>query len=144
MFSMAVAGLAKSLIVATVSLHPAAAPPAHHTVQPGDTLSGIATANGTTWEQLWSDNRAAVADPNLIYPGQVLSVGGATATAYPGHPGQDSDDPAPAPRTASRQPGSLAGPGPGGARSPAAGPRIVARGKRERGIQRLPGLRHRP
>jgi LysM repeat protein len=97
MFSMAVAGLAKSLIVATVSLHPAASP-AHHTVQPGDTLSGIAAANGTTWEQLWSENRAAVADPNLIYPGQVLSIGGATATvaAYPGQNGGGQAPAAPA------------------------------------------------
>ena len=44
MFSMAVTALAKSLIVATASLHPAAAPPApaHYTARPGDTLSGIA------------------------------------------------------------------------------------------------------
>jgi Tfp pilus assembly protein FimV len=123
MFSMAVAGLVKSLIVVTASLHSTAAPPAHYTVRPGDTLSSIAAANNVTWEQLWSDNRAAVADPNLIYPGQVFSVGGATVTAaaypgHPGHPGQDGGDqapaapaaPEPAPQPAAQQaPASSAG-----------------------------------
>lgn len=100
MFSMAVSGLAKSLIVVTASLHSAAAPPAHYTVRLGDTLSSIAAADNMTWEQLWSDNRATVADPNLIYPDQVLSTGTATVAAYPG---QDSGDQAPAPPADSSQ-----------------------------------------
>ena len=41
MFSMAVAGLVKSLIAVTITLNPAAAhhAPGSYTVQPGDTLS---------------------------------------------------------------------------------------------------------
>jgi nucleoid-associated protein YgaU len=47
MFSIPAAGLAKTAIVATISLHPAAAhqahqAPAHYTVKAGDTLSSIA------------------------------------------------------------------------------------------------------
>lgn len=44
MSSIPVAGLAKALIVVTVSLHPGAAhhDPGSYTVRPGDTLSAIA------------------------------------------------------------------------------------------------------
>ena len=44
MFSMAVAGLAKSLIAVTMTLNPAAAHhgPGSYTIRPGDTLSQIA------------------------------------------------------------------------------------------------------
>jgi nucleoid-associated protein YgaU len=51
MFSIAVAGLAKSLITITVSLHPAAASHAPgYTVRPGGTLSAIAArAYGSSW-----------------------------------------------------------------------------------------------
>lgn len=45
-----------------------------YTVSPGDTLSAIASANGTTWHAIWWLNRPAVADPNLIFPGQVLDL----------------------------------------------------------------------
>lgn len=45
-----------------------------YTVQPGDTLSGIAAAYGTTWQHLAELN--GLADPNIIYPGQVLAVDG--------------------------------------------------------------------
>jgi len=51
MFSMAVTGLAKSLIAVTVSLHPAASPhmPGGNTARPGDTVSAIAArADGST------------------------------------------------------------------------------------------------
>ena len=50
MSSIPVAGLAKALIVVTVSLHPGAAhhDPGSYTVRPGDTLSTIAArAYGT-------------------------------------------------------------------------------------------------
>ncbi|HLI53880.1 MAG TPA: LysM peptidoglycan-binding domain-containing protein, partial [Acidimicrobiales bacterium] len=52
-----------------------------YTVQPGDTLSGIAARFGTTYEALAQLNH--IADPNLIYAGQVISVpgGGFSAAA---------------------------------------------------------------
>lgn len=58
-----------------------------YTVQGGDTLSGIAARYGTTWQHLAELN--GLADPNIIYPGQVLAVGGSapaqqTYTVRPG------------------------------------------------------------
>lgn len=44
-----------------------------YTVQSGDTLSGIASAYGTSWQRLADIN--GIADPNIIYPGQVLTIG---------------------------------------------------------------------
>jgi peptidoglycan lytic transglycosylase len=41
-----------------------------HVVQPGETLSGIATALGTSIDQLMADN--GITNPNLIYSGQTL------------------------------------------------------------------------
>ena len=49
-------------------------PGGNYTVQPGDTLSKIAAEHGTTWRALWQQNRAAVADPNLIFVNQILAV----------------------------------------------------------------------
>lgn len=49
---------------------------ATYTVQPGDTLSAIAVAYGTDYQTLASIN--GLADPNKIYPGQVLVVKGGT------------------------------------------------------------------
>lgn len=43
-----------------------------YTVQPGDTLSGIADTYGTTYQKIAADN--GIANPNLIYPGQVLKI----------------------------------------------------------------------
>ncbi len=77
MFSMAVAGLVKSLIVVTVSLNPAAAPPAHYTIQPGDTLSIIARheyGSAADWPALWWINRHAVPNPDVIAAGQRLRL----------------------------------------------------------------------
>jgi LysM repeat protein len=46
-----------------------------YTVAAGDTLSGIADAHGTTWQQLYADNARVVGeDPNLIIPGQELTL----------------------------------------------------------------------
>lgn len=45
-----------------------------YTVQSGDTLSGIAAQYGTSWQHLAELN--GIADPNIIYPGQVLAVDG--------------------------------------------------------------------
>lgn len=49
-----------------------------YTVKAGDTLSGIASMYGTTYQHLAEIN--GIANPNLIYPGQVLKVTG-TASA---------------------------------------------------------------
>ncbi|WP_380285670.1 transglycosylase family protein [Kitasatospora purpeofusca] len=49
-----------------------------YTVRSGDTLAGIATAQGVSggWQALYDGNRGTVgADPNLIVPGQVLALG---------------------------------------------------------------------
>lgn len=43
-----------------------------YTVQSGDTLSGIAAKHGTTWQALAAKN--GLANPNLIYAGQVLAI----------------------------------------------------------------------
>ena len=43
-----------------------------YTVRGGDTLSGIASAHGTTWQALQRAN--GIADPGVIYPGQVLVI----------------------------------------------------------------------
>lgn len=45
-----------------------------HRVVSGDWLSKIAAANHTTWQRIWAVNRDRVADPDLIYPGQVLRL----------------------------------------------------------------------
>lgn len=44
-----------------------------YTVESGDTLSGIAAKYGTSWQYLADIN--GIANPNLIYPGQVLTIG---------------------------------------------------------------------
>ena len=78
MSSIAAAGLAKTLIVVTISLHPAAHhAPASYTVRPGDSLSKIAAhAYGTTadWPAVWWANRHQVANPNMIAAGQRLHL----------------------------------------------------------------------
>lgn len=45
-----------------------------YTVKPGDTLSAIAAKYGTTYQKIAADN--GIANPNLIYPGQVLKING--------------------------------------------------------------------
>jgi LysM repeat protein/GH25 family lysozyme M1 (1,4-beta-N-acetylmuramidase) len=54
-----------------------------YTVKSGDTLSGIAAKYGTTYQKIAADN--GIADPNKIYPGQVLKINGggsAPSTVY--------------------------------------------------------------
>jgi nucleoid-associated protein YgaU len=48
----------------------------NYVVQPGDTLSQIASAQhvGGGWREIWQDNSGVVADPNVIFPGQHLKV----------------------------------------------------------------------
>lgn len=43
-----------------------------YTVKAGDTLSGIASRNGTTYQELARIN--GIANPNVIYPGQVIKL----------------------------------------------------------------------
>ena len=80
MFSMAVPGLANSLIAITVSLHPAAAPHAlGYAAQPGDTLSAIAArayGSAADWPAVWWANRRQLPDPDLIAAGQRLELPG--------------------------------------------------------------------
>ena len=48
----------------------------NYTVQPGDTLAKIAAEHGVSggWRAVWAKNRAAVADPDLIFVNQLLAV----------------------------------------------------------------------
>jgi len=59
-----------------------AAPQGTYTVRSGDTLSGIASRYGTTYQMLAAIN--GISDPNKIYPGQVLRLSGAVSTAPAG------------------------------------------------------------
>lgn len=45
-----------------------------YTVKSGDTLSKIARAHGTTWRQLYHANASSVHNPDLIFPGQQLTL----------------------------------------------------------------------
>lgn len=57
---------------------PAPAPASQtHTVQPGESLSGIAAKYGTTYQHLAQIN--GIANPNLIYAGQVLKISGSAS-----------------------------------------------------------------
>lgn len=47
---------------------------AEYTVVPGDWLSKIAAEFGVAWQQVYEVNADQIADPNLIYPGQVLRM----------------------------------------------------------------------
>ncbi len=48
----------------------------NYTVGAGDTLSTIARANGTTWQQVYADNRDVIGgNPNVLRIGQRLTVG---------------------------------------------------------------------
>jgi LysM repeat protein len=58
-------------------VQPAAPATRTYTVQPGDTLFGIAQryyGHGRYWHGLYKVNQGQISDPNLIYVGQVLSV----------------------------------------------------------------------
>ncbi|MEU9184451.1 transglycosylase family protein [Streptomyces sp. NPDC048484] len=46
-----------------------------YTVRGGDTLSGIASRHGTTWQRVYAANRAVIGgDPDAIVPGQRLKL----------------------------------------------------------------------
>jgi LysM repeat protein len=79
MFSIPAAGLAKTLIGVTISLHgaPAHHVPGHYTVRPGDTLSEIAHqeyGSRADWPALWWTNRHQISNPNAIAAGQKLRL----------------------------------------------------------------------
>ena len=79
MFSIPAAGLAKTLIGVTISLHgaPAHHVPGHYTVRPGDTLSQIAHqeyGSRADWPALWWTNRHQISNPNAIAAGQKLRL----------------------------------------------------------------------
>lgn len=58
----------------TIAKKPAPTVGESYTVRAGDTLALIAEAHGTTWQQLWEANKAAVPNQDLIYPGQQLRM----------------------------------------------------------------------
>lgn len=62
--------------VGTLLAAPPAPPARTYTVQPGDTLSGIAEKLGLGgWQRLYEANAGVIGgDPDRIYPGQVLVV----------------------------------------------------------------------
>lgn len=45
-----------------------------HTVESGDTLSGLAEQYGVNWEGIFEQNRDVLDDPDLILPGQQLAI----------------------------------------------------------------------
>ncbi|HEV3293501.1 MAG TPA: transglycosylase family protein [Streptosporangiaceae bacterium] len=80
MSSIPVAGLAKALMVVTISLHPAAHhSTSHYQVRPGDTLSQIAAheyGHAADWPAVWWANRRQVPNPGMISVGQRLRLPG--------------------------------------------------------------------
>jgi LysM repeat protein len=77
---MSAAGLAKTLVAVTISMHPAAAHHASHDqyrVKSGDTLSNIARheyGKAADWPAVWWANRHQVPNPGLITAGQRLRL----------------------------------------------------------------------
>ncbi|MBV9382782.1 MAG: LysM peptidoglycan-binding domain-containing protein, partial [Streptosporangiaceae bacterium] len=63
---------------ARLRTHAAALPESQsYVVRPGDSLSAIARRLGgrfANWEWLYAANRSRISDPDLIYPGQVLTI----------------------------------------------------------------------
>ena len=125
MFSIPVVGLAKSLMVVTISLHPAAAHHQTYTVKPGDSLSAIAAreyGHAADWPALWWANRRRVSNPNMIAVGEQLQLPSShqvTATmahaalaAIPAPPSAPAAAPAPAAPSAPSAPVAAPAPAP--------------------------------
>ncbi|KMS74241.1 hypothetical protein ACM01_15105 [Streptomyces viridochromogenes] len=107
------------------------------TVKPGDSLSEIAAEelhDGNKWPQLFEASRDTeqpdglpqITNPNMIFPGQQVTVPGA-ASERPDHPREESEDDSrrepstpPAPDDTEREPGSDTGVGPSAAPSQSA------------------------
>ncbi|MBA3824603.1 MAG: LysM peptidoglycan-binding domain-containing protein [Ktedonobacterales bacterium] len=76
--STALAALATSPALAKANLRAGCV----YAVQPGDTLSGIATRFSASWPALYALNQETVGgDPNLIYPGQQIALCGTASVA---------------------------------------------------------------
>jgi resuscitation-promoting factor RpfA len=58
----------------TVRNTPAWGSAGSYTVKAGDTLSSIAASHGATWRTLAQANPDVATDPNLIFPGQTLTM----------------------------------------------------------------------
>ncbi|HEY1971006.1 MAG TPA: transglycosylase family protein [Pseudonocardia sp.] len=52
----------------------AVTPGGTYTVAAGDTLTGIASRHGITWQSVWAANKSSVARPNLLHPGEQLKL----------------------------------------------------------------------
>ena len=65
---------------------PTPTPTGIYTIKSGDTLSGIASAQGTTVSALMAAN-PQITDPNLIYAGNNINIPQAGAPGQPGAPG---------------------------------------------------------
>ena len=107
--SIAVGGVAKSLIAVTISLHGGSAHQAsdHVTVKPGDILSSIsqrAYGKAADWPALWWINRGTVRNPNVIQAGQQLRVAGRPAVTSAMIRAAMGAIPAPAPEPVSAAP----------------------------------------
>ena len=78
MFIIPVAGMAKAVMVVTISLQPVAHQgPASYTVRPGDSLSAIAAhayGRAADWPAVWWANRRQLTNPNMIAAGQRLRL----------------------------------------------------------------------
>jgi LysM repeat protein len=84
-----------------------ASTPSTHVVQPGETLSGIV---GSDWRQVAEAN--GLANPNLIYPGQVIHLDGTAQSSGSGS-SESSSQPAPDPEPeAPAEPASAPAPAP--------------------------------
>jgi LysM repeat protein len=116
---------------AATAVADAGAPEAGYTVERGDTIATIAAAHGQSWRDLYQRNVGVIgADPNLIFPGQVLNTAGsaAAAPAAPAAPAPaagSAGDAAPAPVVAPLA--AAAAPAPVAAAAPAAAPAATAR-----------------
>ncbi|MFI7099713.1 transglycosylase family protein [Streptomyces sp. NPDC050161] len=54
---------------------PKSNPHGNYTVKSGDTLAKIAKAHGTNWKSVYANNKSVIGgNPNLIFPGQKLSI----------------------------------------------------------------------
>lgn len=86
--------------------------PDSHTVRPGDTLwgiSGMFLRRPWRWPELWGMNLSTIANPHLIYPGQVLYLDKRNGFArLRTHPGDGQSTVKVSPRTRSQSLADLA------------------------------------
>jgi nucleoid-associated protein YgaU len=62
-------------VAPAAAVAPASVSAETYTVVAGDTLGSIADKLGIeNWEDLYAANEGTIADPNLIFPGQVLNI----------------------------------------------------------------------